>query len=140
MSCEQAQREIVDDFAYFDDWMDRYQYLIDLGKQLPPLAAEEMTDERLLDGCQSRVWLIVEGDAGQLRFRAQSDATIVAGLIALLLRVYSGRSAAEILASKPAFIDQIGLSQHLSPTRANGLNAMLAAIRQAAAGAQAQHP
>lgn len=137
MSIDQAQREIIEEFSLFDDWMDRYQYLIDLGRKLPELAEEEKTEDRLLDGCQSQVWLITEGDSEQLEFRANSDAAIVSGLIALLLRVYSGRSAREILASEPAFIDEIGLSQHLSPTRANGLNAMLAEIRRQAELAEA---
>jgi cysteine desulfuration protein SufE len=129
MSIEQAQQEIIEEFEFLDDWMDRYQHLIDLGKKLPPLPAEERTEDRLLAGCQSQVWLIADGDADRLQFRANSDAAIVSGLIALLLRVYSNRSAEEILGSEPAFIDRIGLSQHLSPTRANGLNAMLRAIR-----------
>jgi len=137
MSIEQAQREIVDEFSLFDDWMDRYQYLIDLGRKLPELPEEEKTDDRLLDGCQSQVWLITEGDAGHLEFRANSDAAIVSGLIALILRVYSGRSAREILDSEPVFVREIGLSQHLSPTRANGLNAMLGEIRRQAELAQA---
>lgn len=132
MSIEQAQREIVEEFNLFDDWMDRYQYLIDLGRKLPELPDEDKTDDRLLDGCQSQVWLIAEGNAERLDFRANSDAAIVSGLIALILRVYSGRSAREILASEPEFVREIGLSQHLSPTRANGLNAMLAEIRRQA--------
>jgi cysteine desulfuration protein SufE len=132
MSIKQAQREIIDEFSLFDDWMDRYQYLIDLGRKLPDLPEEEKTDDRLLDGCQSQVWLITEGDAERLEFRAISDAAIVSGLIALILRVYSGRSAGEILDSEPEFVREIGLSQHLSPTRANGLNAMLGEIRRQA--------
>ncbi|NEZ04679.1 SufE family protein [Wenzhouxiangella sp. XN201] len=132
MSIEAAQREIVEEFALFDDWMDRYQYLIDLGRKLPELDESEMTDDRLLAGCQSQVWLITEGDAERLDFRANSDAAIVSGLIALLLKVYSGRSAREILESQPQFVADIGLSEHLSPTRANGLNAMLGEIRRQA--------
>ncbi len=132
MSIDQAQHDIVEEFSLFDDWMDRYQYLIDLGRKLPELSEEEKTDDRLLDGCQSQVWLIAEGDAERLEFRANSDAAIVSGLIALLLRVYSGHSASEILASEPTFVNEIGLSQHLSPTRANGLNAMLSEIRRQA--------
>lgn len=124
------QNEIIDEFGLFDDWMDRYQYLIDLGRKLPRLNPAEMSDDRLLEGCQSRVWFIVEEDDGQLRFRANSDAAIVAGLIALLLRVYSGRSARDILALEPYFIDEIGLSRHLSPTRSTGLKAMLDEIRR----------
>ncbi len=132
MSIETAQREIVEDFGLFDDWMDRYQYLIDLGKKLPELDKAEKTDDRLLAGCQSQVWLITEGDAERMIFRANSDAAIVSGLIALLLKVYSGRSAREILDSEPHFVVDIGLSEHLSPTRANGLNAMLNEIRRQA--------
>jgi len=132
MTIDQAQGEIIDEFDLFDDWMDRYQYLIDLGKALPPLPDEQKTDDRLLAGCQSQVWFIGEGDADRLIFRANSDAAIVSGLIALLLRVYSDRSAAEILASEPRFVEAIGLKEHLSPTRANGLSAMLTAIRNVA--------
>ena len=137
MSIDQAQREIVDEFSLFDDWMDRYQYLIDLGRKMPDLPEEEKTEDRLLDGCQSQVWLIAEGDAERLEFRANSDAAIVSGLIALILRVYSGRSAREIIDSEPEFVREIGLSQHLSPTRANGLNAMLGEIRRQAELARA---
>ncbi|MEE4330483.1 MAG: SufE family protein [Wenzhouxiangella sp.] len=132
MSIDTSQQEIIDEFGLFDDWMDRYQYLIDLGRKLEPIPENERTDDRLLAGCQSRVWLIAEGDSDRLTFRANSDAAIVSGLIALLLRVYSGRSAAEILDSEPRFVNAIGLSEHLSPTRANGLNAMLRAINNVA--------
>lgn len=131
-SIQAAQQDIIDEFSFFDDWLERYQYLIDLGKKLPPLEPEHMTEDRLLSGCQSNVWFLAEGDASRLVFRAQSDAAIVSGLIALLLRVYSGRSAEDILATEPEFIDAIGLSEHLSPTRANGLNAMLQAVRNVA--------
>ena len=128
-----AQQEIIADFSLFESWLDKYQYLIDLGKSLEPLEETERTDDRLLHGCQSRVWLIIEGNADALTIRANSDAAIVSGLIALLIKVYSGASATQILQSKPAFIDAIGLQQHLSPTRANGLHAMLEAIYKAAA-------
>ncbi|MEE4637143.1 MAG: SufE family protein [Wenzhouxiangella sp.] len=131
-TAQQAQQAIIDEFGYFDDWMERYQYLIDLGKKLPELPPEERTEDRLLAGCQSNVWFISEGDAGRLEFRATSDAAIVSGLIALILRVYSGRSAEEILTTEPGFIDAIGLSEHLSATRANGLAAMLQAVRNVA--------
>jgi cysteine desulfuration protein SufE len=127
-----AQRKIIDDFSLFESWLDKYQYLIDLGKALEPLDADEKTDERLLRGCQSRVWLIIEGGEDGLHIRANSDAAIVSGLIALLIRVYSGASAAQILATQPEFITAIGLQQHLSATRANGLQAMLDAIYAAA--------
>ena len=124
-----AQDEIIASFRLFPEWLDRYQYLIDLGKKLPPLAAEEKTDDKLLAGCQSRVWLYLEGDAGQITIRANSDAAIVSGLIALLIQVYSGCSARQIVDTEPFFIHEIGLADHLSPTRANGLHAMLNAIK-----------
>jgi len=135
-SIEAAQQDIVDDFSLLGDWMERYQHIIDLGRQLPPLDAEEMVEENRLHGCQSQVWLLTVGDSECLRFRANSDAQIVAGLIALLLRVYSDRPAAEIVEAKPWFVDEIGLHEHLSPTRSNGLHAMLEAIRQRARQAQ----
>ena len=133
----QAQDRIVADFSLFPDWMDRYQYLIDLGRQLPQLDPEEKTDDNLLAGCQSRVWLLLKGGPDRVTIRANSDAAIVSGLIALLTRVYSGASAREILATEPYFIDEIGLSAHLSPTRSNGLHAMLNAIRAYAHGVAA---
>lgn len=129
---QKAQQEIISDFELFDNWLDRYQYLIDLGKALVPLDEAEKTDDILLHGCQSRVWLIITGDANKLEIRANSDAAIVSGLIALLIRAYSGASAEQILNSQPEFIAAIGLQQHLSATRANGLHAMLEAIYKAA--------
>ena len=129
---QQAQQDIIGDFSLFDNWLDRYQYLIDLGKTLEPLDDAEKTDDILLPGCQSKVWLIIEGDAGEVRIRANSDAAIVSGLIALLIQVYSGASAEQILNTQPEFIKAIGLQQHLSATRANGLHAMLQAINHAA--------
>jgi len=131
-SPDAAQTEIADEFAFFGDWTERYQYLIDLGRKLPPFPDAEKTDENKVTGCQSLVWLIASGDAKRLDFQAISDSAIVSGLIALLLRVYSGRSAQEILATEPKFIEAIGLAKHLSPTRSNGLAAMLAAIKQRA--------
>ena len=128
----QAQQDIISDFELFDNWLDRYQYLIDLGKTLQPMDEAEKTDDILLHGCQSRVWLIIEGNADELSIRANSDAAIVSGLIALLIRVYSGASAQQIANSQPEFVAVIGLQQHLSATRANGLHAMLQAIHQAA--------
>jgi cysteine desulfuration protein SufE len=123
------QDEIISSFGLFSEWLDRYQYLIDLGRKLPPLAEQEKTDDKLLAGCQSRVWLHLEGDANQVIIRANSDAAIVSGLIALLSQVYSGCSARQIVDTEPYFIREIGLADHLSPTRANGLHAMLNAIR-----------
>ena len=124
-----VQTEIVDEFSLFSDWLDRYQYLIDLGRKLPPLEADEKRDDKLLAGCQSKVWLYQEGDAQRITIRANSDAAIVSGLIALLIRVYSGCSARQIVDIEPFFIEQIGLTDHLSSTRANGLHAMLGAIK-----------
>ena len=129
---EQVQRELIEEFQFLDNWMDRYQYIIEMGRKLPPFPALEQRDENLLKGCQSRVWLITRADGDRLHFQAISDSAIVSGLIAILMRVYSGRRAAEILATPPDFVSAIGLDQHLSPTRSNGLNAMINAIRGAA--------
>ena len=129
-SAEAAQAAIADEFAFFGDWTERYQYLIDLGRKLAPFPEALKTDAYKVTGCQSQVWLAPSGDANRLEFQATSDSAIVSGLIALLLRVYSGRSASEILATEPRFIEAIGLAKHLSPTRSNGLAAMLAAIKQ----------
>jgi cysteine desulfuration protein SufE len=124
-----AQDEIISSFEVFSEWLDRYQYLIDLGKKLEPLQDSEKIEEKLLAGCQSRVWLYLEGDADEVHIRANSDAAIVSGLIALLINTYSGCSAQQILSTEPYFIKKIGLADHLSPTRANGLHAMLRAIK-----------
>ena len=132
-STAQAQQDIVDEFAFFGDWTERYQYLIDLGKQLPPFPEELKTEDYRVHGCQSMVWLVPSGDANQLHFQASSDSAIVSGLIALVLRVYSDRSAQEIVATEPEFIATIGLAKHLSPTRSNGLAAMLAKLKGYAA-------
>ncbi|MBE1159985.1 SufE family protein [Dyella acidiphila] len=132
-SAAQAQQEIADEFAFFSDWTERYQYLIDLGKQLPPFPEAWKTEEHRVHGCQSMVWLVPSGDASQMHFDAASDSAIVSGLIALVLRVYSDRPAAEIVATEPAYIQQIGLAKHLSPTRSNGLAAMLVKLRAYAA-------
>lgn len=132
----EAQAAIADEFAFFGDWSERYQYLIDLGRKLPTFPDAWKTEEHRLLGCQSMVWIVREGNAQQLRFHAISDSAIVSGLIYLALRVYSGRSAAEILATEPSYIQDIGLSRHLSPTRSNGVAAMLAFIRETA---QSQH-
>ena len=128
-SIQDAQQEIVEEFAFFDDWTGRYQYLIDLGRKLPPLAESDMTDVNKVDGCQSQVWIVVSGDADRLDLHATSDSAIVSGLVALLLRVYSGRNAREILETDPGFINAIGLGKHLSPTRSNGLASMVKTIK-----------
>jgi len=125
-----AQKDIVDSFALFDDWTDRYQYIIDLGKALPDLAAEQKIEENRLKGCQSQVWIVTAERDGLLYFDAISDSSIVSGLIALMLKVYSGRKPADIIASPPSFIAEIELDDHLSPTRSNGLHALIQQIRQ----------
>ena len=131
-----AQDEVVEEFAFFDDWMDRYQYLIDLGRRLPALTDAELIDENKIKGCQSQVWLVASQEEGRLSFRAISDAAIVSGLIAILLRIYSDRRPDDILSTPPDFISALNLEQHLSPTRSNGLAAMLTAIRRFATEAQ----
>ena len=120
----------------FDDWMDRYQYLIDMGRRLPPLDDDELVDENKIKGCQSQVWFVATEEDGRLQFKAISDAAIVSGLIAILLRIYSNRRPADILDTPPDFVNQLGLDQHLSPTRSNGLASMLTAIRRFATEAQ----
>jgi cysteine desulfuration protein SufE len=131
-SASDAQGAIRDEFAFFSDWSERYQYLIDLGRKLPDFPDTWKTEEHRLHGCQSMVWIVASGDAGRLDFQAISDSAIVSGLIYLALRVYSGRSAREILATEPDYIADIGLAKHLSPTRSNGLAALLGFIRDRA--------
>lgn len=131
-SAAQAQAAIAEEFSFFGDWSERYQYLIDLGRKLPPFPDELKTEEHRLHGCQSMVWIVAKGDAGELDFDAISDSSIVSGLIYLALRVYSGRSAEEILATTPDYIADIGLAKHLSPTRSNGLAALLQFIQDTA--------
>ena len=128
----QAQAAIAEEFAFFGDWSERYQYLIDLGRKLPAFPDACRTEEHRLHGCQSMVWIVPSGDAARLDFAAISDSAIVSGLVFLALRVYSGRPAAEILATEPDFIAAIGLGKHLSPTRSNGLAALLAFIKDTA--------
>lgn len=125
---EAAQQQLVDEFKLFDDWMDRYEYLIDLGKQLDEFPTAWMVDENKIQGCQSQVWMRSEMRDGRLHFTGTSDAAIVRGLIAVLFRVYNDRSPSEVLSTKPDFISDIGFAEHLSPTRSNGLHAMLASV------------
>jgi cysteine desulfuration protein SufE len=125
----EAQQEIIDEFALFEDWMDRYQYLIDLGRRLPEFPDELRIEENRIRGCQSQVWFVADERDGRLYFRAISDAAIVSGLIALLLRLYSGRKPQEIVDTPPDFVAALQLESHLSPTRSTGLSSMLAAIR-----------
>ena len=126
----EAQAAIAEEFAFFGDWSERYQYLIDLGRKLPSFPEAWKTEEHRLHGCQSMVWIVPAGDASRLEFAAASDSAIVSGLVYLALRVYSGRSAEEILATEPDYIAAIGLAKHLSPTRSNGLASLLAFIRE----------
>ena len=132
-----AQQEVIDEFSLFDDWMDRYQYLIDLGRRLPPFPEELRTEDNRIRGCQSQVWFVAEKRDGRLYFQAISDAAIVSGLIAVLLRLYSGRQPRDILDTPPDFVEALQLQSHLSPTRSNGLSSMLKAIRRFAAEAAA---
>lgn len=136
-SAAQAQASIAEEFGFFGDWSERYQYLIDLGRKLPPMAESERVEANRLHGCQSMVWIVPEGDASRLDFHAASDSAIVSGLIYLALRVYSGRSAQEIAGTDANYIADIGLAKHLSPTRSNGLASLLAFIREAAQRAMA---
>ncbi|MBR6183817.1 MAG: SufE family protein [Bacteroidales bacterium] len=131
-SLKEAQADVIDDFSMYDEWLDKYEYLIDLGRRLEAFPEELKTEDRLIKGCQSRVWLdaTVEGD--RLIFRADSDAIITKGIISLLIGVYSGRTAREIAEDDFSFVDQLGLRENLSPTRANGLASMIATIRQMA--------
>ncbi len=129
MTINEAQESIIEEFGELDDWMDRYQLLIDMGNEQQPLPSEDKTESNLIDGCQSRVWLVCEEKEGNLYFRAESDALIVKGIISLLIKVLSGHSAAEILSADLYFIHDIGLTEHLSPTRSNGLLSMLKQMR-----------
>ena len=132
---QDAQQAIKDEFAFFSDWSERYQYLIDLGRKLPPFPEACKNEEHRLLGCQSMVWIEASGDASRMQFRAASDSAIVSGLIYLALRVYSGRSADEIVSTAPDYIADIGLAKHLSPTRSNGLMALLGSIQDSAKSA-----
>ena len=129
MNINELQDQIIEEFEDFDDWMDKYQMLIDLGNELKPLDEKYKTEQNLIDGCQSRVWLQADCHDGLLYLQAESDALIVKGIIALLIRVLSGHTPQEILGADLYFIERIGLSEHLSPTRANGLSAMVRKIR-----------
>lgn len=129
MTIEEVQQAIIADFSVYDDWMDKYTYLIELGNELEPIDAAYKVDQNLIRGCQSRVWLQQRLDGEKIIFEAESDALIVKGLVALLLKVFSGRTPQEILDAEPYFIDEIGLKQHLSPTRSNGLMAMVKQIK-----------
>ena len=134
MTIKEAQDEIIEEFGGFDDWMDKYQLLIDLGNEQAPLDEKYKTESNLIDGCQSRVWLQCDYVDGKLVFSAESDALIVKGIVALLIRVFSGHTPQEIIDAEVYFIDEIGLKDHLSPTRSNGLLAMMKQIKMYAVG------
>ena len=126
---EEAKQEITDEFGLFDDWLDRYEYLISLGKNLEPYPESAKTDDKRIKGCQSRVWLNWKVEDGKMYFSADSDAIITKGIISLLVSVYSGRTPAEIAGDDFAFLDEIGLRENLSPTRSNGLVSMISTIK-----------
>ena len=129
MTINEIQDEIVEEFCELDDWMDRYQLLIDLGEEQVPLDAADKTDQNLIVDCQSRVWIVCEEQGGKLHFRAESDALIVKGIVSLVIRVVNDQTPQDILDAQLYFIDKIGLTEHLSPTRSNGLLAMIKQVR-----------
>ena len=136
MTIKEIQEEIIDEFSMFDDWMDRYEYLIELGKSLPIIDEQFKLDENLIKGCQSKVWLYSELEDDRVKFSADSDAILTKGIAALLLRVYSGQKHGDILTAETSFIDEVGLKEHLSPTRANGLVSMIKQIKMYAIAQQ----
>ncbi|MCT4699953.1 MULTISPECIES: SufE family protein [Tenacibaculum] len=138
MTIKEIQEEIIDEFSMFDDWMERYEYIIDLGKSLPLINDTYKLDENLIKGCQSKVWLYSELKNDTIEFTADSDAILTKGIVALLLRVYSNQTPQEIIEAKTDFIDQIGLKEHLSPTRANGLVSMVKQIKMYAIAQQSK--
>lgn len=133
MTLEEKQAAVIEDFSLYDQWLDKYEYLIELGKNLEPYPEDKKTEDKLIKGCQSRVWLDAKMEGERLVFTADSDAIITKGIIALLIDVFSGRTPAEILSSDFSFIDAIGLRENLSPTRAGGLASMIERIREVAA-------
>ncbi|MGL4584681.1 MAG: SufE family protein [Flavobacterium sp.] len=138
MTIKEIQDEIVDDFSMFDDWMQRYEYIIELGKSLPLIDPQYQVEQNLIKGCQSQVWLYAELKEDKIFFTANSDAILTKGIIAILIRVFSGQKAEDILNADMAFIDEIGLKEHLSPTRANGLVSMIKQIKMYALAYQAK--
>ena len=132
MTLEEKKQEVIDDFSVYEEWLDKYEYLIELGKSLGPFPEEKKTEDRLIKGCQSRVWLDSELRDGRLYFQADSDAIITRGIIALLIGVYSGRTLEEIAGDDFGFVEEIGLKDNLSPTRANGLVSMIETIKEMA--------
>ena len=138
MNIEEIQLELIEEFSMFDDWQERYQYMIDLGKSLPLIDEKHKTDDKLIKGCQSKVWLHSELKNDRIIFTADSDAIITKGIVAILTRVFSNQKPADILKADTAFIDQIGLKEHLSPTRANGLVSMIKQMKLYAVAYEAQ--
>jgi cysteine desulfuration protein SufE len=136
MTIKEIQEEIIDEFSMFDDWMERYEYIIELGKSLPIIEEKNKLDENLIKGCQSKVWLFSELDNDIIKFSADSDAILTKGIVALLLRVYSNQKPEDVLTANTDFIDEIGLKEHLSPTRANGLVSMIKYIKMYAIAQQ----
>lgn len=132
-SLQDIENEIIDEFSVFDDWLDKYEYIIELGKSLGEYPEDRKTDDKLVKGCQSRVWIDFKVEAGKIFFNADSDAIITKGIISLLVRIYSGRTPQEILSSDFSVVEKIGLKENLSPTRANGLVSMIQMIREIAA-------
>ncbi len=139
MKIENIQNEIVDEFSMFDDWMQRYEYIIDLGKTLPLIDESKKTDDNIIKGCQSKVWLDAKEIDGKLQFFADSDAILTKGIIAILIRTFSDQKPQDILDANTDFIDEIGLKEHLSPTRANGLVSMVKKIKLYALAYQAKN-
>jgi cysteine desulfuration protein SufE len=138
MTIAEIQEELIDEFSMFDDWMQRYEYMIDLGKSLPIIDEQLKTDDRIIKGCQSKVWLNAELKDDKIVFTADSDAIITKGIIAILIRVFSNQKPEDILNSTTDFIDEIGLKEHLSPTRANGLVSMIKQLKLYAVAYQSQ--
>lgn len=138
MTIKEIQEEIIDEFSMFDDWMERYEYIIELGKSLPIIDDQYKLDENLIKGCQSKVWMFSELEKDTVKFTADSDAILTKGIVALLLRVYSGQKPSDILDSDTDFLDKIGLKEHLSPTRANGLVSMIKQIKMYAIAQQSK--
>ncbi|WP_136667225.1 SufE family protein [Flavobacterium sp. H122] len=138
MTIEEIQNEIVDEFSMFDDWMQRYEYIIELGKSLPLIDEQYKTDENIIKGCQSKVWVHAEENGGNIVFTADSDAILTKGIIGILVRTFSNQPAQAILEAKTNFIDEIGLKEHLSPTRANGLVSMIKQIKMYALAFQSR--
>ena len=138
MQIEEIQDEIVGEFSMFDDWMQRYEYMIELGKSLPKIAEEYKTEDHLIKGCQSKVWVHADLEGGKVMFTADSDAIITKGIIAILIRAFSNQKPADILAASTDFIDEIGLKEHLSPTRANGLVSMIKQLKMYALAYETQ--